>query len=103
MLVHATFETKAIRTARSLFRIPNITAPLTKKKGVVVKVYSYNPGQNCLDINATASENDAFSPPPVPPGSVLTLWLQIFLNTNNMAEGRGTAETGSFNNISKHL
>ena len=38
-----------------------------------------------------------------PPGSVLTLWIHIFFNTINIAEGRGTAETDSFNNISKHL
>ena len=61
---------------------------------------NYNPGQNSWETNATAGENDAFS---LPPGLVLSLWLQIFFNTINIAEGTGTAETGSFNNISKHL
>ena len=54
---------------------------------------TYNLGQSSWDINVTAGENDGFS---LPPGSVLTLWLNIFFNTINIAEGRGDSRNRFF-------
>ena len=53
--------------------------------GLAVVESIYNPGKNTQDINATA-----------PPGLVLTLWLQIFFNTINVAEGRGDSRNRLF-------
>ena len=50
-----------------------------------------------------AGQNEAFSFSPLFPGAMLALCLQVSLNTINIAVGRrGTAEIGSYNNISKH-
>ena len=63
----------------------------------------YNPGQNTWDINATAGENDTFSLPPSPPVQCWRYGFKSFSTQSTLLRGGGTAETGSFNNISKHL
>ena len=85
-----------LRSYLSIFSVDTIPRPCYRVASCFT--YCYNPGQNSCDINATTGENDAFFllPPPVPPGSVLTLWLQIFFNTTNIAEGRGDSRNRLF-------
>ena len=61
------------------------------------KSYSYNPGQNSWDANAIARQNEAFSLSPPPQCGVEVL----FQDNQHCLGERGTAEIGSYNNISK--